>query len=224
MSKMTMTPLQRAWYLYGGCVSTTSTLFVNTMVFPWASMEAMFWTTRLLILVQIFDLFYVGHVHIQYNDYAIILHHVSLIVFPIILMNCIDKNMYYDKLYQFCYWMLMMEISTWFNQIRLMIPSKTYPGARQFADYLFGVVFLAVRLLSSSMSLYILLVHATTLPYWSSCATMWYVFTVINYHWGSQIVRKGLGYPRNRLIDPAIPLWRWALFYMGFALPLVYAL
>ena len=217
-----MTPLQRLWYLYAGCVCTTSVLCINTLVYPWASKEAMFWTILLIASVQAIDLLYVGHVHIHKKDYAIILHHVALIVFGVIFMNVVN-NQYTDSMYQFSYWILMMEISTWFNQIRYMIPSKTYPVARNLADYLFGVVFLMVRLLSSFMCLYVLLVYSTTLPYWFSAATMWYIFAVINYHWGSQIVRKGLGYPRNQLIDPAIPLWRWALFYTGFALPLIYA-
>jgi hypothetical protein len=217
-----MTPLQSLWYLYAGFVCTTSILFINTFVYPWASLEAMRWTSTMLTFVQTVDLLYVGHVHIHQKDYAIILHHVALIVFGLIFMIFID-NQYTDSLYQFLYWILMQEISTWFNQIRLMIPSKTYPIARNTVDTVFGIVFLTVRSLSSFMCLYVLLVYSTTLPYWSSAATMWYIFTVINYHWGSQIVRKGLGYPRNQLIDSTIPLWRWALFYTGFALPLIYA-
>lgn len=217
----TPTRFQHLWYKYSGILGSSYMLYTNLVLYKWASHEAMIRTSLILMLINCIDLLYIGNVHLMHKDYATIVHHLVVNSGANVFYHTIQTQ-YPVGMYHFSYWMLLVEVSSWFNQFRLIVDSKRYPLARTVADYTFGAVFLATRSVASTMTLYTFFVHGDSIPsLW--CATgFWYILTVLNYHWGSQICRKAMGYPRDQLIDPTIPNWRWGLFYALFGIPLVF--
>lgn len=215
------TPLQQLWYKYSGIVGSSYMLYTNLVVYPWASYHAMTRTSLVLMLINCVDLLYIGNVHVARKDYSTLMHHAAVSSGTGVFYYAIQTQ-YTTGLYHFSYWMLPVEMSSWCNQLRLLVDAKRYPILRTVADYAFGGVFLITRSVASTMSLYTLLVHGRSIPCLRCAAGFWYILTVLNYHWGSQICRKVMGYPRDQLIDSTIPYWRWGAFYALFGVPLLF--
>lgn len=215
------TRFQQRWYKYSGIIGSSYMLYTNLVLYTWASHEAMIRTSMVIMLINCIDLLYIGNVHMMHKEYSTIVHHIVVSSGAYLFYNTIQTQ-YPVGLYHFSYWMLLVEISSWFNQFRLIVDSKRHPLARQVADYTFGVVFLVTRSVASTMTLYTFFVHGASIPYLWYAMGSWYILTVLNYHWGSQICRKAMGYPRDHLIDPNIPYWRWGLFYTLFGIPLFF--
>lgn len=218
----TSTPFQQLWYKYSGIIGSSYVLYTNLVLYTWASHEAMIRTSLFIMLINCIDILYIGNIHMMYKEYSTIVHHLVVSSGASLFYKTIQTQ-YPVGLYHFSYWMLLVEISSWFNQFRLIVDSKRYPLARQVADYTFGAVFLTTRSVASTMTLYTFFVDgAASIPYFWYATFSWYILTVLNYHWGSQICRKAMGYPRDQLIDHTIPYWRWGLFYALFGIPLVF--
>lgn len=213
--------LQKLWYKYSGILGSSYILYTNLVIYSWASYEATKRTLLVLMLINCADLLYIGNMHIGRKEYGTLVHHAVVSSCAGVFYFAI-RTQYTIGLYHFVYWMLLLEISSWFNQFRLIVDSTRFPVFRMYADYAFGVVFLMTRSVASTMSLYTLFVDGNSISCLGCAASFWYILTVLNYHWGSQICRKVLGYPREQLIDPTISTWRWVAFYALFGVPLLF--
>ena len=211
-------PLQQLWYKYSGLSLTTCVILVNTLVFPWASQGGMLWANRALFAVNAFDILYVGHIHWRECDYSMLYHHMMVCVST----GAIDGHLvhrYTHGLELCCRWLLLVEVSTWFNSVRYLVDSKRYPRARTVADWTFGFVFLVTRSLSSVGTLATIWTYGAAIGTYGAAIgplfiirTFWGGLTCLNLYWGEQIVHKGMGYARGQLLFP-VPLWQRGMAY-----------
>lgn len=218
-------------YTYSGFVSTTVTLAINTLLYPWASYDGIRLTLDTLVAANVLDLLVLWREHIRRKDYAMLVHHVGVgTAAALARCWCVGSaDAYRLQLYPFVWWALTSEISTWFNAVRNIIDRDAYPRASLVAHYVFGVSFLTVRTCSTFGSYCGLVLlrarireHPNSLvtwtPFWVS-STFWYLLTCINVYWGNQIVRKLRGFPREELVDTSVPVWRRVAFYVGLYAP-----
>ena len=208
-------PLQQLWYTYAGLSLTTWVLLVNTLVFPWASQAGMLCANRALFAVNAFDILYVGHIHWRKRDYSMLYHH-ALVCFGTCAMDGHLVHHYTPGLEACCRWLLLVEVSSWFNSARYLVDSTRYPCARTVADWTFGLVFLIARSLSSVGTLATMWTYGATIGPLGVVRTFWAGLTCLNLYWGEQIVRKALGYARGQLLCPA-PRWQRGVAYAGVA-------
>ena len=220
-SDMSLAQVQKWWYNYAGLANTSYVLFVNSVLHPWASREAMLLSSRSLYMVNLVDLLFVGHMHLAKNNYSLIVHHIAVIAGTSILHPTFNTQ--YTATHQaFIRYILLTEVSSWFNSVRYLIPKNKYPQMRTLADYVFGMTFVLIRSVSSLGSLHVLLSSAYAIPSVQYYMMFWYVLTSINVYWGEQIVRKALKYPSDQLFNPHISPSQRIMQYAAIALPLMF--
>lgn len=206
-----LTTTRHLWYTYAGILLTTWVLLVNTFVFPWASQAGIVYSNRALFAVNTFDILFVGHVHWRKRDYSMLYHHIIVCVGT----GAIDGYLvhhYTPALKAWFCWLLLVEISSWYNNVRHLVDSKRYPRARTVADWVFGFVFLVTRSLSSAGTLATIWTYGPAIGPLTIVRTFWGGLTCLNLYWGEQIVRKIMGYARGQLLYPA-PWWQRGMAY-----------
>lgn len=208
---------QQFWYMYSGLCLTTSILFVNICLVPWASQAGILYANRALFYTNVCDLIFVGNLHWKKSDFSMIFHHTIIVIFTAISdVQFVDD--YSPSLQACCYWLLFIEITTWCNSVRYLVDSHQYPHIRRLADITFGIVFLILRSLSSVNTLReIWRFEDNDTIIYHYVRIFWWTLTCLHLYWGEQIIRKSLGYPRHRLLYPLSP-WRRGLLYIGVGL------
>ena len=212
---MTASTLHQLWYNYAGLSLTTWVLLLNTLVYPWASQTGILYTNRTLFAVNAFDILFVGHIHWRKRDYSMLYHHIIVCVGTSVVDGYL-VNDYTPELETWCSWLLLVEISSWFNSIRYLVDSKRYPFARTVADWTFGIVFLIARSVSSAGTLVTIWTYGSSIGPLGLLRTFWGGLTCLNLYWGEQIVRKAMGYARGQLLCP-VPHWQRGVAYAGVA-------
>lgn len=203
------------WYTYAGLSLTTWVLLVNTLVFPWASQAGMLCANRALFAVNAFDILFVGHMHWRKRDYSMLYHH-TMVCVGTGMMDGHVAHHYTPGLEASCRWLLLVEVSSWFNSARHLVDSTRYPRARTVADWTFGLVFLIARSLSSAGTLASIWTYGAAIGPLGVVRTFWAGLTCLNLYWGEQIVRKAMGYARGQLLYP-VPQWQRGVAYAGVA-------
>lgn len=216
MPVSTPPPLQHLWYSYAGLLLTTWVIFVNTLVFPWASQAGILCTNRALFAVNAFDVLYVGHIHWRKRDYSMLYHHIIVCVGTCAIDGHLAHH-YTHGLEACCRWLLLVEISSWFNSLRYLVDTARYPFARTVADWTFGIVFLVIRSLSSTGALATIWTYGTAIGPLFVVRAFWGGLTCLNLYWGEQIVRKAMGYERGPLLLCPVPHWQRGVMYAGVA-------
>ena len=190
-------------------LAVSSTVVFLNISNPWASKVIMLPTINLLLIYNIVDLILGIKYYIKY-DKALFIHHLCAIGITYILSKDFDTIYTFD-IYRISRWGLLAEVTTVFNNIRLL--TRKNEQLKNITTNIFAGVFVVGRTIMSIgffVSLYKNQYFVILAPF---CLT----FHCLNIYWINQIIRKAIGLP---LQDLSIPQWKQITRFTMFVIPI----
>jgi hypothetical protein len=184
-------------------------LGINTILYEWASHDAMKYSTQLACTYFVVDTI-IGFKKYIKSDLSMLVHHVIFLIAVSFVYLCINNNMYDDDMQRVIKWVVSMEISNPFNGIRLFLNNTKYA---YIGNILFGVVFIGVRTVASVCIYYELINN----KHYLVISPMVCIITMLNVMWISMIIRKSKKLP---VIDYNIPQWNRITRLTVFIIPM----
>ena len=162
-------------------VASSMVLFYNTYQYPWASQEAMVPTAYILMTYNIIDAILGAHQYIR-KDPATLLHHICVTGGIYSILDILRYH-YDSDIYRLNYWLMMAEVTTVFNNIRILT-RKT--SIKKYTAGLFAVCFLVGRT-SMTVGIYYNLYQNR---HFNVLAPVCFLLTTLNVYWGRQLYYK----------------------------------
>lgn len=170
-------------YTFQAWVSLVNTLWVVgiNLYEGWGSEIAMRACIVPVLVYNVFDLIIGGEQYYK-RDQLTILHHFGAIGGMLYFRSVLQES-YPDPLYIFTWWMLFGEISSIFNNVRVICGKTSY---KDFSSKLFAIIFIPSRTLMTCGTIYSLqnFEHKTTPVIIAG------IFAFLNIYWGIAIVKK----------------------------------
>lgn len=170
-------------YTFQAWVSLINTLWVVgiNLYKGWAGEYAMRACIMPVIIYNIFDLIIGGEQYLK-RDKLTILHHFGAIGGMLYFMNVLQES-YPEDLYNFTWWMLFGEISSIFNNVRVICSKTPY---RDISNKLFAIIFLFCRTIMTIGTLQSL----QNFEHKMIPTIIAGLFTFLNVYWGFAIIQK----------------------------------
>jgi hypothetical protein len=173
--------------------STISAVFYD----GWASEEAIFPAMHLFTLYNVLDIGLELNTAKKHRSLSIIIHHfVCLIASGMFYYSTAEA--YEDHIYRLIWWLIIAEVSTIFNNFRILFKHTDFAHSTKIA---FGISFLVARSIMSIGCLWEML--TTTYSHNLIMHGIVYSFVSLNVYWMYLMITKGfltLG-PRQRQHD-----------------------
>ena len=172
------------WQTVASLFTTTSIVAMN-LHYGWASKAAVIPSGYLLLSYNVVDTAVGGAYYITF-DRTMLVHHIASIAAIGVLLQSVIGGGYTVDLQRFVQWVLLAEVTTFFNSIRLLT-RKTC--CRRITEQLFGAVFIAGRsamTIGCTQALYNNALFTTLAP-------ITFVTGAFNLHWCVQIIRLAGG-------------------------------
>lgn len=184
-------------------------LGINTILYEWASCDAMKYSTQLACTYFAVDIILGFKKYIE-SDLLMLVHHLIFLIGGGFVYYSINNNMYDNDMYRIIKWVVSMEISTPFNGIRIFLNNTKYA---YIGNVLFGVVFIGVRTVATGCTYYELIDN----KHYLFISPIVIVITTLNVMWISMIIRKSKKLP---VIDYNIPQWNRITRLTVFTIPM----
>ena len=163
-------------------VSSGYILYTNLIQYEWCNEYAVTNTLDILLIYMVLDTI-LGIKYYICNDKSILVHH---IIFSLLCLTCkymISKHGFIYELYSIGRWLLLNEISTFFNNIRILSSKSTISN---ITLYLFAISFIVFRPISVIGSYYELINNKLFIV----MAPLVALVSMINTFWCIAIFRK----------------------------------
>lgn len=191
-------------------LATTAVLGVN-LYLGWATQIALMHSMWILIGYNVFDSVY-GFREYWKHDRIYLLHHAcacSCVAMGAVLLHWGDATTR-DSVQRLAAWLLLAEVTTHFNNVRLLTRTT---WLRRVTQMLFAAAFLVGR---SAMTLGALMELRRHPPWFLSyIAPFCAILNGLNLYWSAQIVRKARGLTTT---DLHVPAWLEMARVMPFAI------
>ena len=189
---------RRHWQQTVTSVLTTATVLGINLNFGWATRAALFPTIWLLLAYNLFDTA-VGLRRYMTREPVYLVHHAcsvggALVALRILYFGDARTVVHLERVTR---WLLLAEVTTLFNGVRLLARHTMLQRATEIA---FGGIFLVGR---SAMTLGCLAELRGNASF-AAIAPFCGIFNALNLYWGVQITRKMRGRPVR---DPRVPFW-----------------
>jgi hypothetical protein len=185
------------------------TLYINTFLYEWASLEAIQYTIPILCSYFIFDTIIGFKTYIK-SDPLILIHHMLFLSACIVLYCFINIHGYDNDMYRITRWVMSMEITSMFNSVRLFLNDTKF---KHFGSVLFGVIFLGIRTLAT-VGIYYDVIHN---KYYVPISVFAVMITMLNVTWCSMIIQKAKKEP---VTDYSIEQWNRITRVTVFIIPM----
>lgn len=177
-------------------LSSIYVIYVNTCLYNWAQTDAIQYTIQILSLYFVVDTI-LGYKRYIDTDPLTILHHAIFLFSGISLYYYIYNYGYHYDIYRVIRWVMVMEITSPFNTLRVILNKTKYS---YMANIIFAVVFINIRTLSIICIYYELLDNIYFIPFSITVS----IITMLNIKWISMIIRKS---KNLSFTDYSIPQW-----------------
>lgn len=188
---------------------SSSVIYTNTIVYDWASYDGIMYTKNVLCMYMIFDTI-VGFNHYIKKDIATLLHHFLFILALYILSININSDSYNNDIYRISRWVLLNELSTIVNNIRILLRSTKYEYT---GNVIFGLTFITSRTVAVIGSYYELINNVYFIYTMPICVSI----CLLNVFWGNMIIRKA---NNQSLVNTSIKKWNRYTRLSVFILPI----
>ena len=195
---------------YASLVSCSAVLILNTIIYSWTSKNALLLTFDILTVYMILDTI-IGYKHYIKHDRAIFIHHLIFIACFTMSKCTIHKYGYTDSMYNTAKWVMVNEISTFMNNIRIIMHKTPYA---HICNIIFAIIFTTTRTISTVGSYYGLVGN----DYYIYIAPMCMMICLLNVHWIILIYRKA---KHLNLLNTSIEPWNRYTRLTVFILPCI---